>query len=87
VVEGELDGDDDNRPVLVGLPILLDRYQSFPHVLSTSLLRIATEIRWDEELPYFEGVCIELGYFYVDLPYFRDDDAGAILDVLVLMIE
>ena len=63
------DNDDDVKPViLAGLPILLDGHAPPPHGLPLFLLRLATEVKWEEERPCFDGVCRELGYYYAQLP-------------------
>ena len=54
--------------MLTGLPVLLDGHAPQPHGLPLFLLRLATEVNWDEEKPCFDGVCRELGYFYAQLP-------------------
>ena len=54
--------------VLTGLPILLEGHAPAPHGLPLFLLRLATEVNWEEERPCFDGICRELGYFYAELP-------------------
>lgn len=58
---------DEQEIVLTGLPILLDSHSPPPHGLPLFLLRLATEVHWEEERPCFDGVCRELGYYYAQL--------------------
>jgi DNA mismatch repair protein MLH1 len=62
-----------NRVVVTGLPVLLDRFEPFPHGLPLFLLRLATEVDWTEEKPCFHGVCRELGAYYAELPFSRHE--------------
>ena len=58
---------DEPEVVLSGLPILLEGHSPPPHALPLFLLRLATEVDWEEERPCFDSVCRELGYYYAQL--------------------
>ena len=53
---------------LVGLPILLDGHSPSPHAVPIFLLRLATEVNWDEEEICFANICAEIGSFYAEIP-------------------
>jgi DNA mismatch repair protein MLH1 len=55
------DGDD---VYLEALPILLNGYEPSPAGLAVFLLRLATEVNWNDEKPCFRGICRELGHYY-----------------------
>ena len=61
-----------NDLYLTGLPILLDGYEPCPHALPLFLLRLATEVNWEEEKCCFNDICTEIGAFYAQLPH--DDE-------------
>jgi DNA mismatch repair protein MLH1 len=54
--------------VLTGLPVLLEGHSPQPHGLPIFLLRLATQVDWEEERPCFYGICKELGDFYAMSP-------------------
>ena len=58
---------DEGRGALTSLPDLLPRFTPSPAGLPLFLLRLATEVNWEEEQACFEGVATELGLFYSDL--------------------
>lgn len=63
------DDDDDNNdsgPVvfLKRLPIILPHYQPHPSGIPLFLLRLATEVNWEEEKPCFLNIATELGLYY-----------------------
>jgi DNA mismatch repair protein MLH1 len=58
---------DEGHGALISLPDLLPSYTPSPAALPLFLLRLATEVDWEEEQPCFEGVATELGLFYSDL--------------------
>ena len=47
--------------MLVGLPVLLEGHSPPPHALPLFLLRLATEVDWEQERPCFHDICTELG--------------------------
>jgi len=58
---------DGDTVYLTALPILLEGYEPLPGGLSVFLLRLATEVNWNEEKPCFHGICRELGHYYAVL--------------------
>lgn len=52
------------RPHLIGLPVLLAEYEPDSAGLPLFLLRLATEVDWATEKNCFEGVSRELGLYY-----------------------
>lgn len=68
------EGGDDTHLFLTGLPILLEGHEPCPHALPLFLLRLATEVNWEEESSCFKDICTELGAFYAQLPYDDDDE-------------
>jgi len=54
--------------VLKELPILLDGHTPSPQGLPRFLFRLATKVDMRDEYSCFEGVCLELGAFYSDVP-------------------
>jgi len=58
---------DEGRGALVSLPDLLPHFTPSPAGIPLFLLRLATEVNWEEEQVCFEGVATELGLFYSDL--------------------
>lgn len=56
------------RIILKGLPVLLEGYTPSPHALPLFLLRIATEVNWEDEKRCFQGIGTELGRFYASIP-------------------
>ena len=60
--------------VLTGLPILLEGHAPPPHGLPLFLLRLATEVTYEEERPCFDGICRELGNYYAKMPPSPGDD-------------
>jgi DNA mismatch repair protein MLH1 len=58
------------------LPMLVEDYVPDLVELPTFLLRLATEVEWDDEKECLEGVCNELGLFYAhkNLKYEPGDD-------------
>lgn len=65
-----------NSLYLTGLPKLLEGHAPAPHGLPLFLLRLATEVNWEEERPCFDAVCRELGHFYAEMPSLSDSDAA-----------
>ena len=55
---------DDGRIVLRTLPVILPQHEPKPSGLSLFLLRLATEVNWDEEKPCFWQIAKELGLYY-----------------------
>jgi len=58
----------DDHLLLTGLPILLDGHTAQPHGLPIFLLRLATQVNWEEEKPCFRDICQELGKYYAMVP-------------------
>ncbi|GMH80400.1 hypothetical protein TL16_g08532 [Triparma laevis f. inornata] len=56
------------RLKLTSLPNLLDNHSPAPHALPLFLMRLATEVDYEEERGCFESICSELGMFYAELP-------------------
>ena len=54
----------DGRIVLTTLPVILPQHEPKPSGLSLFLLRLATQVNWDEEKPCFWHVSKELGLYY-----------------------
>ncbi|KAI2490584.1 DNA mismatch repair protein Mlh1 C-terminus [Fragilaria crotonensis] len=54
----------DGRIVLTTLPVILPQHEPEPGGLSLFLLRLATQVNWDEEKPCFWQVSKELGLYY-----------------------
>ncbi|KAI8611615.1 histidine kinase-like ATPase [Chytriomyces sp. MP71] len=54
--------------MLLALPVLLREYEPPLGKLPLFLLRLGTEVNWDEEEPCFEGICRELAIFYACEP-------------------
>jgi DNA mismatch repair protein MLH1 len=61
-----LESESENKLVLKGLPIILQGHSPSPHALPMFLLRLATQVRWEEEQTCFEGVCTELAFYYAE---------------------
>jgi len=59
----------DSQLYLIGLPILMNGHIPAPHALPQFLLRLATEVNWEDERTCFEGICTELGAYYAEIPY------------------
>lgn len=58
------------QPILLkGLPVLLDGCAPQLHALPLFLLKLATEVDYEEERPCFHGVCRELGHYYATAPH------------------
>ena len=55
--------------MLVGLPVLLEGHSPPPHALPLFLLRLATEVDWEQERPCFHDICTELSNFYAEIPF------------------
>ncbi|XP_057287460.1 DNA mismatch repair protein Mlh1 isoform X2 [Pezoporus wallicus] len=54
----------DEEGNLVGLPLLIESYVPPLEGLPMFILRLATEVNWDEEKPCFESLSKELALFY-----------------------
>ncbi|XP_037533890.1 DNA mismatch repair protein Mlh1 [Nematolebias whitei] len=54
----------DEEGNLTGLPLLLDRYTPIMEGLPMFVLRLATEVNWDEEKDCFRDFCRECSSFY-----------------------
>ncbi|XP_048451790.1 DNA mismatch repair protein Mlh1 [Rhincodon typus] len=54
----------DEEGNLTGLPLLLENYVPALEGLPMFILRLATEVNWDEEKECFEKLCKECGMFY-----------------------
>lgn len=68
---------DEGRGALTSLPDLLPRFTPSPAGLPVFLLRLATEVNWEQEQVCFEGVATELGLYYSDLScHFEEDEEG-----------
>ena len=65
---------DEGRGALVSLPDLLPHFTPSPAGLPLFLLRLATEVNWEEEQVCFEGVATELGLFYSDLSCYYEEE-------------
>lgn len=76
------DSEDKTELVLTGLPILLEGHAPPPDDLPLFLLRLATEVDWEEERPCFDDVCRELGGFYAELPSQEGERNAAIQHTL-----
>lgn len=63
-----IEKDETGRILLTGLPLLLEGTCPEPHSIPVFLLRLATEVHWEEEKPCFHGICRELGLLYAQLP-------------------
>jgi DNA mismatch repair protein MLH1 len=55
---------DEDDIYLEALPILLNGYEPSPACLAVFLLRLATEVNWNDEKPCHRGSCRELGHYY-----------------------
>eukprot|EP00559_Dactyliosolen_fragilissimus_P008828 CAMPEP_0184857214 /NCGR_PEP_ID=MMETSP0580-20130426/2371_1 /TAXON_ID=1118495 /ORGANISM="Dactyliosolen fragilissimus" /LENGTH=871 /DNA_ID=CAMNT_0027352679 /DNA_START=548 /DNA_END=3163 /DNA_ORIENTATION=+ len=64
---------EDNQVVLKSMPILLDGHSPAPHAIPLFLLRLVTEVNWNDELECFQGICTELGNYYAEIPFTLDD--------------
>ncbi len=69
-----------NELVLKGLPIILQGHSPSPHALPMFLLRLATQVQWEEEQPCFEGVCTELALYYAELMPTRSETVSLDID-------
>ena len=66
--------------MLVGLPVLLQGHSPPPHALPLFLLRLATEVDWEQERPCFHDVCTELGNYYAEIPFDLDPGPSKVDD-------
>ena len=66
--------------MLVGLPVLLQGHSPPPHALPLFLLRLATEVDWEQERPCFHDVCTELGNYYTEIPFDLDPGPSKVDD-------
>lgn len=69
-------GEDNNVLMLTGLPILLEGHSPPPHALPLFLLRLATEVKWMQELPCFDSICVEIGTYYASIPHKENTEMG-----------
>jgi DNA mismatch repair protein MutL len=58
--------------LLAALPVLIEGHSPSPYGLSTFLLKLATEVDWDDEADCFQGICMCLAQFYASIPYDED---------------
>ena len=56
--------EDGGTIVLTKLPVILPNYQPHPSGIPLFLLRLATEVNWEEEKPCFLNIATELGLYY-----------------------
>jgi len=68
---------DGTRFLLTGLPVLIEGYEPCAYALSLFLLRLATEVDYNDEKSCFKGICSELGAFYAELPVVVEDELKA----------
>lgn len=66
--------------MLVGLPVLLQGHSPPPHALPLFLLRLATEVDWEQERPCFHDICTELGNYYAEIPFDLDPEPSKVDD-------
>uniref|UniRef100_A0A672V1X2 MutL homolog 1 n=1 Tax=Strigops habroptila TaxID=2489341 RepID=A0A672V1X2_STRHB len=66
----------DEEGNLVGLPLLIDNYVPPLEGLPMFVLRLATEVNWDEEKPCFESLSKELALFYSIRKQYVIDEAN-----------
>jgi DNA mismatch repair protein MLH1 len=59
---------EEEKILLIGMPILLEGYVPQLSGLPLFLLRLATEVDYQDEKPCFNAVCRELGLFYGQVP-------------------
>jgi DNA mismatch repair protein MLH1 len=64
----QLVGEGPENFALVTVPVLLDGHLLEPSALPMMLLRLATEVDWDQEQSCFEGIALELAIAYAVLP-------------------
>uniref|UniRef100_A0A8C9EJV2 MutL homolog 1 n=1 Tax=Pavo cristatus TaxID=9049 RepID=A0A8C9EJV2_PAVCR len=77
----------DEEGNLTGLPLLIDNYVPLVEGLPMFILRLATEVNWDEEKECFESLSKELSMFYsirkqyivdeTNLTHSQDSDSGS----------
>jgi DNA mismatch repair protein MLH1 len=70
--KGEID-DDETEAYLTGLPELLEGHCPCLHGLPVFLLRLATQVDWNEEKPCFHGISREVGSYYAMMPLSAED--------------
>ncbi|XP_050747410.1 DNA mismatch repair protein Mlh1 isoform X3 [Gymnogyps californianus] len=61
---------------LIGLPLLIDNYVPLLEGLPMFILRLATEVNWDEEKECFESLSKELAMFYSIRKQYIIDEAN-----------
>uniref|UniRef100_A0A8B9FMD0 MutL homolog 1 n=1 Tax=Amazona collaria TaxID=241587 RepID=A0A8B9FMD0_9PSIT len=66
----------DEEGNLIGLPLLIDSYVPPLEGLPMFILRLATEVNWDEEKPCFESLSKELALFYSIRKQYVTDEAN-----------
>ncbi|XP_010009050.1 PREDICTED: DNA mismatch repair protein Mlh1-like, partial [Nestor notabilis] len=66
----------DEEGNLIGLPLLIDNYVPPLEGLPMFILRLATEVNWDEEKPCFESLSKELALFYSIRKQYMTDEAN-----------
>jgi DNA mismatch repair protein MLH1 len=54
----------DEQISLIGLPMLIEDYEPDLVDLPSFVVRLATEVEYDDEKVCFDSICKELGYFY-----------------------
>ncbi|XP_035172234.1 DNA mismatch repair protein Mlh1 isoform X2 [Oxyura jamaicensis] len=65
----------DEEGNLIGLPLLIDNYIPLLEGLPMFILRLATEVNWDEEKECFESLSKELSLFYSIRKQYLIDEA------------
>lgn len=71
-MRNESDINGPKRIVLKSLPILLEGYQPSPHGIPLLLLRLATEVDWENEKQCFHDISHELAFYFAQLPSTED---------------
>jgi DNA mismatch repair protein MLH1 len=72
--------------MLLALPDLLPGYTPDAAVLPIFLLRLATEVDWEDETTCFTGVAHELGILFSEIPGASDDDVAEATPILANQI-
>jgi DNA mismatch repair protein MLH1 len=78
-IEMKSDSKEGSTIYLTALPEIIPNHKPHPSGLPLFLLRLATEVNWEEEKPCFWQISTELGSYYGTLQYVPDEDLRHVL--------